>query len=942
MHTTARHGTARHVDVHLLGGFDAVVDGRPVPERAWRRRAAATLVKLLALQPGRRLRRERVIDALWPDLLLDEAGPRLHTAAHYARTALGVRDAVVLAGDVVSLLPAASVTVDADEFAAAADEALAAGSPGAARTVLDGYRGDLLPDDVYEVWAEEPRLQHRRRYLDLLRTAGRWSQLAEADPLDEEAHLRVAEEHLRSGRRSAALRQLSAMDEVFRRELGVDSGRAAAALRARVLALPEGTPPGAADWATPVPVPSTQTIGREHDLRQVLSLLDRARIVTLLGPGGVGKTRLAVEAVRRRSEAVGVDSCFVDLTKACRADVVPEVIAGELGVRTSAAVDPERSIAAALRGRSVLVVLDNVEHVVDAAGVIGRLVARVPGLQVVCTSRARLRLSGEHVHDVAPLPVDPPRALHPAGAPPAVALFAQAARSVDPGFRLADHLPEVVGICRAVDGLPLAIELAAGHLRTLPPGQLRRRLSARLGSPSGGTRDSHPRQQTVAATIDWSLQLLGPAERRLFRRLGVFTGAVPLELVEQVCADGDDDVVESLSRLVDQSLVRRLPGRGGAPRYRLLTLLRERARALLTPEEAARLRRRHAAVVTAALERIDERRWAGTGGWIDEIDELLLEIRVAHREAELRGDWTTAARITAALGAYWHREGHHAEGREWAEAALAHAAGLPDLLVARLQLAAGVVTWTTHARRARRHWECAVVLSRRAGSPRYLACGLALSAAGTIGNAELYPEARRLADEAVALARQVGEGPLLAQALNISGELSRVHGELEAARAAYEEGREVAARAHDDTHVAMLVSNLGYLAVERGDPAEGRRLKREALSLAWSSGRRMVATWFVSELAAPELALGRPRLAAVLVGAADQALLRLGAARAPGDRPEHERVLRGLRAALGDAGLRRLREEGAALPLEEAVRLALCGPEDGAGAAPCAAVRSAA
>lgn len=229
--------------------------------------------------------------------------------------------------------------------------------------------------------------------------------------------------------------------------------------------------------------------------------------------------------------------------------------------------------------------------------------------------------------------------------------------------------------------------------------------------------------------------------------------------------------------------------------------------------------------------------------------------------------------------------------------------------------------------------------ARDGGSARYLACALALSAASRIGDAGLYAEARRLSDESVALARQVGERPLLAQALNIRGELTRVHGERDVARAAYEEGREVAAGAHDDTHLAMLSSNLGYLAVDRGDAAEGRRLKRDALSLAWSSGRRMVAAWFVLELAAPALALGRPDLAAVLVGAADRALLRLGAARTPGDRPEHERVLRGLRATLGDTGLRRLREEGAALPLEEAVRLALCSPDDGA-AAPCPPVRS--
>jgi tetratricopeptide (TPR) repeat protein len=514
-----------------------------------------------------------------------------------------------------------------------------------------------------------------------------------------------------------------------------------------------------------------------------------------------------------------------------------------------------------------------------------------------------------------------------------VALFEQAALAVDPDFRLSAHLDDVVGICRSVDGLPLAIELAAGHVRTLPPAQLRRRLHARLGSPSAGTRDSHPRQQTIAATIDWSLHLLGPAEQRLFPRLGVFAGPVSLETIESVCG-GEGDVVEALSRLVDQSLVRRIAGPGGSPRFRLLALLRERARVLLPPEESDRLRRRHRGYVTATVERIDEGRWTGSGAWIDAINDLLPEIRLAHREAELRDDWATAARITAALGAYWHREGHHAEGREWAEAALKHSAGLDDLLVARLHLAAGMVTWTTDARRARRHWERAVLLCRELGSDRFLAYSMALAAVTRIGDESRYPEAMRQVDDAIALARTVGEAPLLAQAHNIRGELARVHGDDDLARTAYEEGLDLAVVAHDDPHTSMLLANLGYLAVHRGDFAEGRRLKQQALALAWSVGRRMVAAWFVSELAAPELGLGRPERAAVLVGAADQALLRLGAVRTPGDRPEHERVLGDLRATLGEQGFRRLHAEGARLPLDEVVRLALADDAEAVAQAP--------
>jgi predicted ATPase/DNA-binding winged helix-turn-helix (wHTH) protein len=678
--------------------------------------------------------------------------------------------------------------------------------------------------------------------------------------------------------------------------------------------------------ATPVPRPATQTIGRADDVNRVLDLLGRASIVTLLGAGGIGKTRLAIEVALQWGSG---ETCFVDLTRVREAAFVPDLIIQELGVHSGTAADSRQILAEALRGRSLLL-LDNFEHVIDAADLVTAMVQWAPGLRVLVTSRARLLVGGEHVYDVAPLAVEP-AGRGDGSIAAAVALFNQVATAVDADFQLDSNLEDVAAICRTVDGLPLAVELAAGHIRTLPPPLLRTRLSAQLGSAAGAARDRPARQQTIPATIDWSLQLLGESERGLFAQLGVFSGPVPLEMIEQVCElPAGATVVESLGRLLDQSMVRRVTGPAGTHRFALLELLRERARELLAEQGAAEVvAGRHARYVVARCEEIEERKWTDLSDrWIDVTTELLGEIRAGHAWAQARGEAELAARIAASLGTFWHREGYHREGRQWVAAALQQAPAFDPLLVARLELAAGLLNWSRDQATAREHCARAAAAFRTLGHDRYLAYALALNSVTYVGNRDHYRIAIAQCDEAIELARRVNERPLIAQALNIKGELTRVHGDDDLASAVYEEGRDLAAAAGDRAHLSMFLANLAYLAEHRGDHVEAHRLASEGLRLCHSLGRRMMAAWSVSELAGPECSLGRPERGAVLVGAADEALRVMGAARHLGDLPEHATVVEGLRTTLGPVEFDSWYAAGTRLSLDQAVALALAEPDE--------------
>jgi predicted ATPase/DNA-binding SARP family transcriptional activator len=654
------------VHIRLLGGFEVILDGRPVPDHHWRRRAAAGLVKLLALQPERRLRREQVIDALWPDLLLDEAGPRLHVAAHHARTALGSRDSLVLAGGSVMLLPEAQVSVDVLEVDRAAQAARTTGDPDDAARAADLYTGTLLPDDLYEPWTEEPRERLAVRHLELLRAAGRYEELVEADPLDEEAQLVLVRDQLSRGERRTALRSLDRMTELYRRELGVEPSPVALALRKEAEELPvepsipkqRATPPVKAPSRGRLPAPRSRLIGRDRDLEAVTSLLRSHRVATITGPGGAGKSTLALAAARNvQYDGAGddIEVVLAELAAVQEDAAVTRAVAEAAGVQGEGAVQTA-TLAATLGPRDVLLVLDNCEHLLDAsADLVDAVLDTGPRARVLVTSREPLGIDGEAVHRIGSL-----------GAESAELFVERAVAAAGAGAASVDD-PRVVELCERLDGLPLAIELAAAQLSHLSLPALVDRLDDRLTLLTGRRPKAGERHSALGATIDWSYRLLSEEARDLFDRIGVFPASFDLDAVHAVAGGASPSAVTNLlGDLVAKSLVVHDPAR---QRYRMLESIRLFAARRLEERSLRAVvteRLRHHVVSRArSLPRV--RTWLSASMAARSRDDLD-NVRLAFEDSLRQGDTSAAVDVALGISTLWRNSVSYAEGRRWVDA----------------------------------------------------------------------------------------------------------------------------------------------------------------------------------------------------------------------------------------------------------------------------------
>jgi predicted ATPase/DNA-binding SARP family transcriptional activator len=924
----------------ILGPLE-VRDG-PAPLRVPGAKERALLADLV-VNAGRVVSADRLVEDLWGERPPGNPANTLQGRVSALRRALGpAGSGLVVTRPPGYLLEADPGQVDAARFERLVADAGRAAGPAAARLLEEAlglWRGPALAEFADQPWAqaeaarlEELRLAAREALVELRLAGGghaglvgELEGLVAAHPTRERLRGQLMVAYYRSGRQADALRVYAETREVLAEELGIDPSPELQRLQRQIL-VQDPALEAASHREAPrhnLPERLTSLVGREQELREVAKLVSQHRLVTVTGPGGAGKTSLAVALAERLVAGHPDGVWLVELAALRDPALLAEVVATTLGLGgVPAAPDgptaaPADRLAAFAADKAMLLVLDNCEHLVGAcAGLAERLLRAGPGMRVLATSREVLGVPGEVVWPIPPLAVPEPDADGAAAAADraapealaaydAVRLFVERAASADPGFVLdAASGPVVAELCRRLDGLPLAIELAAARTRALPPAELAARLEDRFRLLSGGARTLDPRQQTLRATVDWSWDLLDDPDRRLLRRLSVFSGGWTVAAAEAVCA-GDGlagaEVLDGLFRLVDRSLIVRgttlavprtppVAAAGGDPaRFRMLETLRAYgAERLAEAGETGAVAARHTAWCLELAEEAAAHRTARP--WLRRVEADYDNLRAALDRAVAARDPDTALRLAAALGWYWWTD-RTIEGRQLLAGALALADGQPPTpqLARALQAAAmlevSLTPTAATAEAARRSQELFERFGDRWGAafsklllafadlqrtgPSEDGARLVEQAGATFvelgdpwgeafaGRARFSFEAyhRGLSAEAEAAGRRALDrfGELddqwgLAQTYFTLAELARVRGDLAGAEAAFEASL-AAAREGGPLWVrlASLVSLAGLLAL-RGDDARAGSLQAEAVALFRRTGQRRGFAHLYNEL----------------------------------------------------------------------------------------------
>ena len=899
------------MQVRLFGELEAVAAGVPVPVRGAKQRA---LLALLALRPGQPVSADRLIDVLWGDGQAAHPANALQAQIGQLRRTLG--PAAILTTEAGYALDAGPEDVDAvrfEQLVAQGRRLAEAGQPADASAALGEAlglrRGEPLADFTYAGFFDAERTRLDELTLVAIETrAGadlaldRHGELAaelepwcRAHPLRERLWELLILALYRAGRQAEALAAYTDVRDRLAGELGIDPGPALRDLQAGILAQRPSLGPISAA-ATPAPARAaappkaagnlrerlSSFVGRDAELEQLREALRSSRLVTLTGPGGAGKTRLAVEAAAALRDEYRDGAWLVELASVAQAGEVALATASALEASALAGPQPAGSttqlIVRLLAGRSLVLVLDNCEHVVDeAAALADILVGAVPGLRLIATSREPLGVPGEVLVSVGGLAL-----------PAAIELFADRARAVRPGFLAAGEAGEIIeDICRRLDGLPLAVELAAARLRALPLGTVAERLGDRFRLLTGGARTALPRQQTLRAVVDWSYDLLFEDERRLFARLAVFTGGCDLTAAEDVCADEQlraGDILDALSRLVDKSLVTAF-GTGGEARFSQLQTLWHYGRERLDESgEGDAMRASHGAHYRQVAEDAHEGLRGATGPiWRDRLTAELGNLRAALDWYVATGDADAALSLASGMAWLWYINGDLAEGARWLGDALgtkgpcrpeleatAHvwhgyfvcmssspAAGIIECEAAvaalrigddRVRLAEALVFWAAVLVRAHEFGRSLDALAEArdllepsdhgwllAGHDMVLAWSLV--SLGRLGDAEAAARSSIEGFDAQ------GEVWLVVSPLNTLASIAEARGDRDGASAAYESLLERCRSAGQRIYVPESLARLAALRAGQGDDAAADGLYAEAIECSfnpWLSADVMV------------------------------------------------------------------------------------------------------
>jgi predicted ATPase/DNA-binding SARP family transcriptional activator/DNA-binding NarL/FixJ family response regulator len=1004
--------------IWLLGGFRVGVGSRTITEEAWRLRKAAALVKLLALARGHRFHREEIMQLLWPDQAPQAAANNLHYTLHHARRTLGATltsasPYLRLQSEQLALCPGGLLWVDVEAFDDAASVARRTREPAAYRRAIELYAGELLPADRYEDWAEARRLELRSAFLSLLvelaalyEERGEYGAGIEAlgkvlaeEPTSEEAHVSLMRLYAFSGRQGEALGQYDRLKEVLSKELNTEPGPDGRRLRQEIEAgsFPGERPAGGPQPEEPssagrhnLPAGRTSFIGRERELVEVKRALAMTRLLTLTGVGGSGKTRLALEVAGDLVGAYPDGVWLAELAPLADPGLVPQAVARALGVKEQPGQPLTDTLAETLRTKRTLLVLDNCEHLLDgAARLVDALLDSCPHLRILATSREALGIAGEVRWTVPSLSMlDPQSAdtVEELERSESARLFVERASARRPGFSLTpDNTQAVAQICHRLEGIPLAIELAAARVGALSIKQISERLTDSLKLLTGGDRTQVPKQRTLRGTLDWSHELLSTNEKKLFGRLSVFAGGWTLEAAEEVGADGSiegSDVLDLLGRLVDKSLVVAEAEAQGAVRYRMLEPIRQYARERLEEsEESEAIQRRHAEFFLALAEEAEpEVEGPQQAAWLERLEAEHDNLRAALSWSLERGEEAELGlRVAGALGQFWYLRGYLGEGRRWLEEALAKASpastaaranalhrlsflaylqgdldraqeaseeglkleGVEQFwdIAGRRSVAAGlgrlmlgiVASAQGDSERAIQLYEKSLALSRKVGDKRGIADNLLLLGIEmrSWGN---FEKARELLEEGMVVGREVGDPELLAAFLTQLCDTFLLQGDLERATVV---GEKAVAICREQNHRILLsdaLCNLGWATLLRGDPGRATTLYAESLELKRGLGDKPLLVKLT--VALPETLDGLACVATAR-GETERAVRLFGATRALHEQVRdhltlareyaaiREPYLAATRSQLSEEAWETAFAEGRAMGFEEAMEYAL-------------------